>query len=147
VVVIVALVLLLRYASSNRSGGTNPITALTRQPVIQRFLNGQMVVSPGQYRYWTVTITPEMTDAQLIGHFHTEGGAGNDIQAVVADQSEFENWKNGHQAKVYYSTDRVTNGQFTVHVGPGTYVIALSNTFSALSQKIVTGEIELRYLK
>ena len=99
-----------------------------------------------QYRFWTITITPQMTDAQLVGSFHASGGTGNDIQAVITDPSEFENWKNGHQARVYYGTQPTTNGSFNVRLAPGTYILAFSNTFALLSPKEVTAEITLRYV-
>jgi predicted nucleic acid-binding Zn ribbon protein len=149
--IILGLILLGAYLNSRKSAGPNralnPIGAILQQPVTQKVFSGQMVVAARQYRYWTITITPQMTNAQLNGSFHAVGGTGNDIQAVIADQLEFENWKNGHQARVYYSTQPTTNGQFNVRLPPGTYVLAFSNAFSILSDKEVTADIELHYLR
>lgn len=128
-----------------RSSSSNPLRALVRQPVAQKLYSGQMVVGPGQTQFWTLNISPQMVEARLVGSFHAMGGTGNDIQVVVANPSEFENWKNGHQAKVYYSTQRTTNGQFNVQLAPGTYVLAFSNGFSALTAKEVAAEVELDY--
>lgn len=129
------------------SNTPNPLATVFHQPVTQSLLSGPTIVGPGQYRYWTLTVTPEMLNAQLVGSFHAEGGGGNDIQAVIADASEFENWKNHHEARVYYSSERTTNGQFSVNLAPGTYVLAFSNAFSLLAQKVVTGDISLHYLR
>lgn len=129
------------------SNAQNPLATIFRQTVTQSILSGQTMVAAHQYKYWALTITPDMVDAQLEGNFHTDGGTGNDIQAVIADASEFENWKNGHPAQVLYSSERTTNGQFSVSLAPGNYILAFSNAFSLLSAKMVTGEITLRYLK
>ncbi len=122
-------------------------SVLPGQAETRNIFSGQLVVSARQYRAWTITIAPQMTNAQLVGSFHTAGGTGNDIQAVIADPTEFENWKNGHQARVFYGTDRTTNGSFNVRLAPGTYILAFSNAFSLLVPKEVTAEIELRYLR
>jgi hypothetical protein len=47
--------------------------------------------------------TSVMNDVEVVGNFRASGGSGNDIQAALMDESNFENWKNGHQAQVEYS--------------------------------------------
>jgi hypothetical protein len=118
-----------------------------RQPVTQKIFSGVIPIGAGQYQTWTLTIPPEMGNAQLVGSFRAAGGSGNDIQAVVADPGEFDNWINGHQARAYYSTERTTEGQIDLRLDPGTYVIAFSNRFSRLTTKEVSANLELRYLK
>jgi hypothetical protein len=66
---------------------------------------------------------------------------------VIASPPEFENWINGHQAQLYYSTDKVTNGTIDRLLPPGDYTLAFDNRFSAFSRKEVTGEITLTYLQ
>jgi hypothetical protein len=116
-------------------------------PITEKVFTGQMVVKAGQKRFWKLTLTPRMSNIQLVGSFHAQGGTGNDIQAIIASEAEYENWKNGHRANVYYSTDRTTNGQFNVHLAPGTYVVAFNNDFSMFADKEVTADIELHYMK
>ena len=49
---------------------------------------------------------------------------------------EFENWRNGHQARVYYDSGQVTNGKIAANgVPPGSYILAFSNGFSRFSRK------------
>jgi predicted nucleic acid-binding Zn ribbon protein len=116
-----------------------------RVPVTRKIFRGQMVVQAGQVGTLIFTISPQMACAELIGTFRASGGAGNDIKAIVADEAEFETWKNGHEAKTYSSTEPTTKGKFDVALGPGTYIIRFSNTFGLLSPKEVTAEIELHY--
>lgn len=151
VIVLGAVFILARIYSSSvasqYSSSSNPIQAVLHPPVVTTIFSGELVVKAGQYRFWTVSISPQMANAQLYGSFHASGGSGNDIQAVIADESEFENWKNEHQARAYYSTGKTTNGQFSVRLPPGTYVVAFSNAFSILTDKEVSAQIHLRYLK
>ena len=150
-VVVCGALFLFAYISSNAKkngldseGVTKAVLALPAL-VMEKVFSGDIVVGAGQYQFKTFTLYPEMTKAELSGSFHASGGSGNDIQAVVATSSEFENWVNGHPAKVYYSSDKTTNGQIDVRLGPGTYVVAFSNRFSAITAKVVTAEIALRY--
>jgi hypothetical protein len=151
VVVVCGALFLFAYISVNTkknaldSGGVMKAVLGVPAPVTEKVLSGNISIGPGQYQFKTFTIYPEMTKAELSGSFHASGGSGNDIQAVVATSSEFENWINGHQARVYYSAQKVTNGQMDVHLAPGTYVIAFSNKFSLLAEKEVTAEITLHY--
>ena len=119
------------------------------QPISQKLVTGQTIVRAGKYFYVKFTVDPEkMQDAHVVGSFHASGGSGNDIQAVIAEESEFENWRNGHQARVLYSTDKVTNGKFDVPIAEaGTYYLGFSNAFSLLTDKDVFAEVELRYVE
>jgi len=124
----------------------NPTPVL--QPVSEKLFSGQSVVRAGKYVFVKFQFDSEkMRDARVVGTFHASGGSGNDIQAVIAEESEFENWRNGHQARVLYSTDKVTNGKFDVSITEtGTYYLAFSNAFSLFTDKDVFAEAELRYL-
>jgi hypothetical protein len=88
-----------------------------------------------------------MQDARVVGSFRASGGSGNDVQVVLAEESEWENWVNGHEARVLYSTGRITTGKIDVPIAEaGTYYLAFSNAFSTFSEKDVFAEVELRYL-
>jgi hypothetical protein len=87
-----------------------------------------------------------MRDVRVVGRFEAAGGSGNDIQAVLADGDNFENWKNGHAARVLYGTDKTTVGSIDVPiVSSGTYYLGLNNRFALLSAKTVSGAIDLQY--
>jgi predicted nucleic acid-binding Zn ribbon protein len=152
-VIILGAIFFLIWNFSNKNtpplGSTGGIRSVlpARQPVTQKIFSGVLPVGAGQYQSWTLTISQEMANAQLVGSFHASGGSGNDIQAVVADPAEFENWINGHQARAYYSTEKTTDGQINLRLPPGTYIVAFSNRFSAFTNKEVTADLELRYLR
>lgn len=81
---------------------------------------------------------------RVVGRFQASGGQGNDIQAVITDADNFENWSNGHQARVLYQTDKTTIGNIDVPIGrPGTYYIGFNNKFSLLSDKTVSASVLL----
>lgn len=89
-----------------------------------------------------------MVDPTVTGNFNASGGTGNDIMAVVADETNYTNWINGHQAKVFWGTPgKQTTGNFEVKLAPGTYYLAFSNRFSALTAKQVFLEVDLNYSK
>jgi len=153
VVIVLGALFLFAYIFSNAkknqldSAGVMKAVLAVRRPVTDKIFSGNIQVGAGQYQSWTLTISKEMANAQLLGSFHASGGSGNDIQALVAPPDEFENWINGHQAKVYYSTEKATNGRIDLRLAPGTYIIAFSNRFSPITNKEVTADLELHYLK
>lgn len=116
-------------------------------PVNQPLVSGQQTIEAGHYYRVRFSVDPAtMLEARVVGRFHASGGTGNDIQVVLAEESEFENWINGHQARLLYATDQTTAGKIDVRITEaGTYCLALSNTFSLLSDKNVVADIELRY--
>ena len=90
---------------------------------------------------------PAVVNPRVVGSFRASGGSGNDIQPLLAEWSECENWINGHEARALYSRPKTTNGRFDVKIPePGTYCIAFNNRFSLLSAKNVSADIELSYL-
>jgi predicted nucleic acid-binding Zn ribbon protein len=116
-------------------------------PVTRTLTSGQLVVRAGTYMQTKFNVdTEKMQYVRVVGSFRASGGSGNDIQVVLADESEFENWINGHQARVLYSTGQITNGKVDVQITEsGAYVLAFSNTFSTMTDKDVFAEVELRY--
>lgn len=101
----------------------------------------EFVVKPGLIRYWKFTVG---SSAQVIGGFRAQGGSRNDIEAIVAEWDECENWLNGNGARVLYSSGKVTNGKLNVSLRSGEYCVAFSNRMSAVSAKEIAAAIELR---
>jgi hypothetical protein len=117
-------------------------------PGTQKIATGQIVVKANGYVQYRITVTPEMVDATVTGNFNASGGAGNDIMAVIADESNYMNWINGHQAQVFWGTQgKQTTGSFEVKLAPGTYYLAFNNKFSAFTEKQVFLEVDLSYQK
>ena len=115
-------------------------------PLVVRLLLGSVAVPPLQVRYWKFEVSPTMTNA-CYGNFHASGGAGNDIEAMVAEWGDCENWINGHHGMALYASGKVTNGALDVPIREaGTYCLAFSNKMALLSGKTVSGRIELQYL-
>lgn len=115
-------------------------------PMSTKLFTGQLVIKAGHYVTRTFAVEPGMQNFRVIGDFNASGGSGNDIQAVLADEDEFQNWINGHQARVFYSTDKITNGKLDVGpLAPGRYVLAFNNTFSTFSDKYVFAEVEANW--
>jgi hypothetical protein len=106
-----------------------------------KLFSGQNTVKSLGYLQNGFTVEPGMENFHVVGHFSASGGFTNDIQAVLADDEEFQNWINGHQANVLYSTPRVTTGRLDVGpLVPGKYVIAFSNK-TGLVERQVSAEI------
>jgi hypothetical protein len=107
---------------------------------------GNVVVAAGQIQYFRFTVPEVAQGTKVTGQFHAFGGAGNDIEAGIMTPFEFENWSNGHQARVYYDSGQATNGEIEVDGLPaGTYILAFSNRTSVFSRKEVTAQVTLNY--
>ena len=153
-VVVLGIALLVIHDNLSRTNGKHGHAAsaavqaaLAPVPVNLKLISGNMEVDPGQIKWVNFTVPPNAANAKVTGEFHAFGGAGNDIQVVITDPFDFENWKNGHPTNVVYASSKVTNGVISVrNLSPGNYVVAFDNRFSIVSRKEVTGNITLSYL-
>ncbi len=123
-------------------------TAAASQPVSVKLVTGEAIVRPGNYFPVRFKVDAQrMSEARVVGSFEASGGPSNDIEAVLAEESQFENWLSGRQAQLLTSTGRVTKGNLDVPIAQaGTYILAFDNRFSPEADKQVTAEIELRFL-
>jgi len=146
---LLTILVLVGWYSVNRNSATGayrgPTSSLLR-PFSKPILSGSVAVSPMQVQYWKFEVTPTMTNAHVTGSFHATGGMGNDIEAIVAEWGECENWINGHHGQALFESGRVTNGALDVPIREaGTYCLAFSNKMALLSGKTVSGDIVLQY--
>lgn len=74
----------------------------------------------------------------LKGRFRASGGNRNDIEVYIMDADNFENWKNGNQARTYYNSGRVTVANFNVRLAEGNYYMVFNNRWSIMTPKAVT---------
>jgi hypothetical protein len=135
-------------SGASRRVGTPSAPSVRYIPVNQKIASGQVVVKARNYVLYNIEIQPNMRDAHISGTYTAAGGSGNDVAAVIATQSQFTNWINGHQARVFYGSEgRKTTDTFDVRLGPGLYCFAISNTFALLSDKYVALDVNLTYQK
>src|SRR5229473_3521101 len=111
-----------------------------------KIVDDQIVVSHGDSVFYKIIITPVMKNPVVFGKFEARGGSGNDIIGVLTNESGYENWINGHQTKVFWTTEgKQTMGSFNLNLRPGTYYLAFSNKFSAITDKDLTLTASLSY--
>jgi hypothetical protein len=148
-IVVIAFVHLPPQSDVSRPDGSALFTSTLPlpHPFNRPLFSGSVAVSPHQCQYWKFEVSASAVNARVVGNFHAMGGSGNDIQAVVADWSQCENWMNGHRADVLYASGKVTSGSLNVPIPlAGTYCLAFSNRMALLSGKTVSGNIGLQYL-
>lgn len=118
------------------SGVANP---LGRAVIV----NTAFTVKAGDAKYWNFKIGS--SGANVVGRFRAEGGSGNDIKCLILDADSFENWRNGHKVRTYYNSEKITVANINVNLSDGDYVLVFDNTFSGLSNKAVTANVEIRW--
>ena len=123
-----------------------PVPKVRYVPVDQKIATGQILVKANGYVQYRITITPEMVEPRVTGSFNASGGTGNDIAAVIADETNYTNWINGHQAHVFWGTEgKQTTGNVDATLSPGLYYLVFSNRFSAFTDKQVFLEVDLKF--
>lgn len=131
-------------AASRPAPRPAPVPKTRYVPVSQKIATGQITVKASRYVRYRITIQPEMVEPVLTGSFNASGGSGNDIRAVIADEMNYTNWINGHQANVFWGTEgKQTTGTFKVRLRPGQYYLVFSNKFSVFTDKQVFLEVDL----
>ena len=106
-------------------------------------VNTAFTVKAGDAKYWTFRVGSD--GANVVGRFRAEGGSGNDIKCLILDADSFENWRNGHRVSTYYNSEKITVANINVNLPEGEYVLVFDNTFSGLSNKAVTANVEMRW--
>ena len=138
---------LVAQAASAKSVHT-PVAKTRYVPVSQKLATGQIIVKAGGFVQYRINIEPDMVQPAVAGTFNASGGSGNDITAVIADEMNYTNWINGHQANVFWGTGgKQTTGNFEVRLRPGQYYLVFSNKFSAFTDKQVFLEVDLNHKK
>lgn len=101
----------------------------------QRAVEKALTVQAGGYAWYDFNFTETTT---LKGRFRAAGGSKNDIEVYIMDDDNFENWKNGNQARTYYNSGRVTVANFNVRLAEGSYHLVFNNRWSIITPKAVT---------
>jgi len=138
-VFLVLLALILWWAATSHSPGARQLQQIAKQQHVQQINNPVQAINALGYYYYKLDAPPGATNVTLQGNFTASGGSGNDIEAYVMSEADFVNWQNGHAAKTYYNSGKVTVGNITVNLpaDAGTYYLMFNNKFSLLSSKSV----------
>jgi phosphodiesterase/alkaline phosphatase D-like protein len=105
-------------------------------------VNTAFTVKAGDAKYWNFRVGN--SEANVVGRFRAEGGGGNDIRCLILDADSFENWRNGHRVRSYYNSEKITVANINVRLAEGDYVLVFDNTYSVLTNKAVTANVEMQ---
>jgi len=138
---------ILIWTAASHGTALKQLERLTKKHHSQVLDNSALTVDPVEYAFFDLVVPAGATGVHLQGNFTASGGSGNDTEAHVFSDTDFANWKNGHESKTYYSSGRVTVGNFNVDLpdGAGTYDLVFDNRFSLLSKKTVSFTATLSY--
>lgn len=102
---------------------------LAKQQHAQQINNPAQVINALGYYYFKLDAPSGATNVSLQGNFTASGGSGNDVEAYVLSEADFVNWQNGHPAKTYYNSGKVTVGNISVNLpaDAGTYYLVFNN--------------------
>ncbi len=95
-------------------------------------------IDAGKIQKWEWTVGADRPHCHLTGRIEVTSGGNKDVQAFVMSADDYTNWANGHPAKVFFQTEKLTVIALDVTTATaGPMVLALSNTFSVLQTKRV----------
>lgn len=136
------------YAAS-QMGSAHPLLPLLPQPHYIPVTNGALTVNAHSLAWYTFVVSPNASTVAINGHFTATGGIGNDIIAYITDEDGLANLKNGHRARVYYNSQKVTQSAISTALpsAPGTYYLVFDNRFSLITPKAVQVNVTLSYMQ
>jgi len=143
--VIIVIALGAWWVASSNSPSARQIQQIAKQQHTERLNNPALSVNPTGFAYFKLDVPANASDVTLQGNFTASGGSGNDVEAYVMSEEDFVNWQNGHAAKTYYNSGKVTVGTINVHVPAGRCYLVFNNKFSLLSSKSVRVDGTLTY--
>jgi hypothetical protein len=106
-----------------------------------------MVVGAHSYSWYPLVVPPGATGVTVTGRFTATGGMGNDIIVYVLDEDGFVNFRNGHPARTFYNSGRMTQSSISAVLpdAPGSYYLVFDNRFSLLTPKAIQLNATLGY--
>jgi hypothetical protein len=132
-----------------QTGSAPPVLPLLPQPHYVPVTNGALTVNANSLAWYTFVVPPNASTVAINGHFTATGGMGNDIIAYITDEDGLANLKNGHEAHVYYNSQKVTQSAIAVGLpnAPGNYYLVFDNRFSLITPKAVQVNATLSYMR
>ncbi len=112
-----------------------------------QIVGGAFAVAPRTFTPFRFAVPSGSSKLELDGTFSASGGANNDIEVTLFEESQFLNWQNGHKFTATYESGRVTADRIRIPLpsDPVTYVMVFSNRFSIFSAKDVKADVKLQY--
>ena len=142
-IIVIVVIASANFASNNGNGG-NSLFGPTSHTI--NVASGSTAVNARTYTGYSFSVPSDASNPVLQGSFTASGGSGNDIKVYVMDQTDYVNWENNHQAYTNYNSGQVTTGNINISLSAGTtYNIVFDNSFSLLSSKTVSAQIDLTY--
>lgn len=148
--VLLLLFIVYGYNASQRTNpnpNANPIDRIVKQQHTTTLSNPQLLVNPLNFAYFKLDVPAGASSVLLHGDFTASGGLGNDIEVFLLPESDFVNWQNGHNAKTFYNSGKVTIGTINVNLpaAQGTYYLVFNNKYSLLARKSIRVDAALTF--
>ncbi|HEX6561968.1 MAG TPA: hypothetical protein VF016_08090 [Nitrososphaera sp.] len=144
-VVIVAIIAVMIIGAAASNGG---LSSVGKSKHSIQLMSGNVAVNPGHYQSYQFNVPSGATNTKVTGTFYASGGSGNDIVVTILSQTDYINWQNGHSSSTNYNSGKVTTGNINTNLPDGeTYYLVFDNSFSIISAKNVSGNIQLEYLQ
>jgi hypothetical protein len=140
------LVILVVLVLANSGDGSNSqpnasslVSAVSAPSVTQLAANQELVIPAGSVQSFQWDATQAQPNCRVTGHIEVTDGGAKDVQVAIMPGDDYQNFVNGHEAKVFFQTDKKTAVTLDVNTGQvGLMVLAISNAFSLLTEKKVS---------
>lgn len=148
---VLLIALLIFYYSArdrtNPNSNASTIDQLIKQQHTLTAANPALVVAPLSFYSYKFDVPQGASSVLIHGDFTASGGLGNDIEVLFLSETDLVNWRNGHPAKAFYNSGKVTTGNLSVNLPAvaGTYYLVLNNRFSLLARKSVRVNAVMTY--
>ena len=125
--------------------GAKPLPQQRSMPVT----NGALTVAAHSYSFYPFKVPDGVSTVGVSGKFTASGGSGNDIIAYILDDDGFVNFKNGHEARMYYNSGKVTQASIGISLPntATTYYLIFDNQYSIITPKAVTSNVAVNYMQ
>ncbi len=111
-------------------------------PRSQTVVKGTINIKAGSYSSTSFSVTSDMKNVRLQGHFREVGGTA--LYVYLFDDLNFQNWSASADSTVLYQSGEAVIGNIDVPIpSPGTYHLVFSNRHSWFSQKNVAVAVDL----
>lgn len=136
--VLVGVVVVSAGDADSNPGAQALIAAVSAPSVIELATNQELVIPAGSVQSFEWEPPQRQPNCRVSGHIEVTNGGSKDVVVLVMPKDDYQNYVNGHEAKVYFQTDKTSAVTLNVNTGQtAPLIVAISNGFSLLSDKTV----------
>ncbi|MCI0486842.1 MAG: nuclear transport factor 2 family protein [Blastocatellia bacterium] len=117
----------------------DPPSVEPQTPKQVKIVDSSFAVSPRYFQTFSFSLP---VGGYVRGRFDSQGGRWSDVQVILIDAREYDNYRNNRAFRAYHNSGKVYSGSLYVLLPAGQYLLIFSNAHSTVVSSQVVANID-----